>query len=122
MTKKSRSKKFIITCTAYDKSGRVICIENNSYVDSCRLMRFFARMFGNRAKDEHKKIYNHAEIKCIDRAMKSGKIVHSLKVERIENGLYGNAKPCNICQSAIKYFNIKKVIYSTSSGFQTLER
>jgi len=120
MLKKPKSKRFVITCTAYDKSGRIICIESNSYTDSCRLMRFFAKRIGDRSKNEDKKIFNHAEIKCIDKAMKSGKIVHMLKVERIENGLYENAKPCNICQFAIKYFRIKKVIYSTREGFKEL--
>lgn len=114
-SKKNRRKKFHITCTAYDKSGRVICIENNSYKDSCRLMRFFAKATG-----EHKKVYNHAEIKCIDKAIKLGKIVHSLKVERIENGLYQNAKPCKICTYAIKHFKINKVVYSTPEGFKIL--
>lgn len=113
--KKNRRKKFHITCTAYDKSGRVICIENNSYKDSCRLMRFFAKATG-----EHKKVYNHAEIKCIDKAIKLGKIVYSLKVERIENGLYQNAKPCKICTHAIKHFKINKVVYSTPEGFKIL--
>ena len=113
--KKNRRKKFHITCTAYDKSGRVICIENNSYKDSCRLMRFFAKATG-----EHKKVYNHAEIKCIDKAIKLGKIVHSLKVERIENGLYQNAKPCKVCTHAIKHFKINKVLYSTPEGFKIL--
>ena len=115
MLKKPKSKRFVITCTAYDKSGRVICVESNSYKDSCRLMRFFANAVG-----EHKKVYNHAEIKCIDKAIKLGKIVHSLKVERIENGLYQNAKPCKVCTHAIKHFKINKVLYSTPEGFKIL--
>jgi len=119
-SKNKLKKKFHITCTAYDKSGRVIAIENNSYTDSCRLMRFFAKAVGDRTKNDQRKVYNHAEIKCIDRAIKLGKIVHMLKVERIENGLYQNAKPCYICMHAIKHFKIAKVIYSTTEGFKTL--
>lgn len=102
-------KRYIITCTAFDKSGRVISIANNSYTDSSRLMRKFARIAG-----EPWKASNHAEIWCIDKAMKQGKIVHSLVVTRFDSfGQMKSAKPCKTCNTAIDYFKIKNVYYST---------
>lgn len=102
-------KRYIITCTAFDKSGRVISVANNSYTDSSRLMRRFARIAG-----EPWKASNHAEIACINKAMKQGKIVHSLVVTRFDSfGNMKNAKPCKTCNTAIDYFKIKNVYYST---------
>ena len=35
--------------------------------------------------------------------------------------IYGNARPCNGCMSAIRHYNIRSVIYSTDAGSFTKE-
>jgi tRNA(Arg) A34 adenosine deaminase TadA len=93
-----------ITAIIRTKKGRVLSIGKNSYIKTHTLQAHYANLVGLPEKQ-----YLHAEIaalvKCRDLS-----IAHSITVYR-----YGKdnkpllAKPCPICQEAIKLSGIKKV-------------
>lgn len=79
-------------------------------------------------QDQYKKnkdaIYLHAEIDCIRNMLRQmdpddlGRCTMYIARAKYENGeknemVFGEAKPCEGCQSAITAFRIKKVIYTT---------
>ena len=60
----------------------------------------------------------HAEIKCLRNAPQEKIEGSTLYVWRLrnDNGQWGMAKPCPICQEEIRQVGIKKVYYSTNEG------
>lgn len=95
-------KRFDITAFAYDKRGRLLSIGRNSYIKSHSLQAKFARKAGR-----PEAIYVHAELAAL---MKAKQQVHKLVVVRYnKDGTPGNAKPCEICQLAIKEFGVRYV-------------
>lgn len=101
-------KKFELIATAFDKQNRIICSATNSYSDSCSLMRYYAIKTAC-----NQKVFNHAEIACISKAMKMQKKIDKLVILRYDSvGNLKNAHPCRTCASAIADFGIKKVFYS----------
>lgn len=96
------SKKFSMTAIIYDKRGRVLSVGNNSYVKTHPLQAEYARRAG-----EPEKVYLHAEIHAITRCGCLDK-AHKIVIFRYkEDGSPANARPCRICQSAIKASGIK---------------
>jgi len=75
------------------------------------------------AADEHK-IFLHAEIAAIKKALRFYSVDMlrgtTLIVCRVKKNGLGNSKPCIGCQRAIAEFGIKKVIYTTEDGWETL--
>lgn len=93
-----------ITAIIYDKKGRVISIGKNSYVKSHPKQARHACKVGL-----PEKIFLHAEMDAIIRC-KSLLKAHKIFVSRISaKGKYVNAKPCPICQDAIKEAGIQLV-------------
>lgn len=86
-----------ITAICYDKRGRILSIGKNSYVKTHPLQAKYAKITG-----ETQKIYLHAEIAAIVRCRDPSK-VEKIRVIRLNK--YGqpmNARPCKICEQAIK--------------------
>jgi deoxycytidylate deaminase len=100
------SRKFSIKSTTYAKNGRVLAIGYNSYTRTHPIMKHFANLVG----DVHKE-FLHSEVSAI---LRSGNVkIHSIRVERYgANGEPLLAKPCKICEAAIKAYGIKKVIHT----------
>lgn len=69
-------------------------------------------------------IYLHAEIDCIVNALRSidedDMSKYSLYVLRAKKDGNGLAKPCDGCQRAIAAMGIKRVYYTTDSGYDFL--
>ena len=96
-----------ITAIIYDKKGRVLSIGKNSYVKTHPLQAKHAHKVGRPQKE-----FKHAEVDAIIRCRDLSK-AYKIVVTRIaRNGSYANAKPCPICESAIKEAGIKKVEWS----------
>lgn len=96
-----------LTATVFDKRGNVLAKESNSYVCTHPIQYQFANSVG-----EPWRIYLHAEIAAIIKAIKRGK-PHKIKVERYDKqGNFKCAKPCSICSAAIRHYGIKYVEYS----------
>lgn len=96
------SKHFSVTAVIYDKRGRVLSVGSNSYVKTHPMQAEHARRAG-----EPYKIYLHAEIHAITRCPDIAK-AHRIAIFRyLEDGSPAEARPCCICQSAIKATGIK---------------
>lgn len=110
-------KRYEIFATCYDRQGRVISVGTNSYKKSHPLMKELAI---KTLRNPHK-VYLHAEVSSI---LKAGdKKIHSIMVQRFTaEGKPALAKPCPICQEAIRMFGIREVKYTSSSGEIVKER
>lgn len=99
-------KKYSITATAYDKQGRKLSVGQNDYSRTHPIQAELAARVGL-----HEKQMLHAEVMCIIRARSNQ--IYKIKIERYDSK--GNpklAKPCPICELAIKEAGIKFVEYT----------
>ncbi len=93
-----------ITAIIYDKRGKVLSIGKNSYVKTHPLQAKYANKVGLPEKQ-----FLHAEISAIVRCRDLAK-AHKIEVFRVgRNGDLLLAKPCPVCESAIKASGIKHV-------------
>jgi len=93
-----------MTAIIQDKRGRVLSIGQNSYEKTHPLQAMYAKKSGN----EHK-IFLHAEVAAIVKCKDLSK-AHKILVFRYNNqGKPMNAKPCQICEEAIKVAGIRYV-------------
>jgi deoxycytidylate deaminase len=106
-------KKYYITATAFDKKGRVISTGVNEYNRSHPLFKAMSVLAG----ESEEKIYKHAEFSaCIAAGRKE---IYSLLVQRHHNnGEPANAEPCRTCKLVLKYFGVKKVLYTHEEGLK----
>lgn len=108
--------RYVITASCFDRKGRLISTANNDYKKSSTFMKKFADL-----ANEPYKVYWHAECHSIYKAVKQSKDIHSLVVTRFDSkGNFRNAKPCNVCMQAIKFYDIPEVYYSTEEGMKKL--
>lgn len=101
------SSKQSITAIIYDKKGRVLSIGQNSYEKTHPLMLKYGKQVGM-----PERIFLHAEIAAITRCPDITKAHRMLITRYTKDGCSGLAKPCPICESAIKSTNIKIVDYT----------
>ena len=100
------SKKHIVIARAYDKKGRLLSRAANSYTQTHPIQAKYAKI----AK-QPLRVFLHAEIACLLRA--GDKSIHKLVIERYyADGRPALAKPCPICQLAIKDWGVKHVEYT----------
>lgn len=96
--------KFDITAIIYDKRGRILAVGKNSYVKTHPLQHHHAHKVGLPEKQ-----FLHAEIHAISRCKKLHK-AHKISVMRFDaSGKPRVAKPCPVCESAIRAAGIKLV-------------
>ena len=95
-----------LTAKCYDRQGRLISQAGNSYHKTHPIQAHFAKMVG---MDD--RIYLHAEVAAL---LKCGvKKPHSIHIERRKrDGSLGTAKPCKICDAAIKHWGVKYVTFT----------
>lgn len=98
----------ILTARCYDKKGRLLSTATNNYKKTHPLQAYFASKVGQPAK-----IYLHAEIAAIIKA--GDKQIHKLVITRYNPKTHKalNAKPCPVCQEAIKAYGISLVSWTT---------
>lgn len=93
-----------ITAIIYDRKGRVISMGKNSYVKTHPLQARLAHEVGLEDK-----IYLHAEIDALVR-LKNWNKAYKMVVTRVgKNGDLLLAKPCPVCERAIKLAGIKEI-------------
>ena len=106
------TKKYVILAKCYDKRGRLISVGTNSYTKTHTIQSYYAKKAGLDVKE-----YLHSEIQALIRA--GDKQVYKLVVERYNaDGQPALAKPCVVCQEAIKAYGVKKVCYTTPDGIK----
>ena len=102
-----KKRKYKITATVFDKKGRILAKETNSYQKTHPLQLHYAKKAG-----KPHKVFLHAEIKAIIKAQKYGE-PYKIFVERYDSkGNPVSAKPCCICELAIKEAGIQRVEYT----------
>ena len=90
-----------------DRKNRVIATGFNSFVKTSPLQKKFAELVG-----EPSKVYNHAEIASIN-ALRYGSRPFAIYVARVNKaGEPLMAKPCKICQLALKDYQIKNIFHT----------
>ena len=100
-------KRFRVVATVYDKKGCVLSVGENSYTKTHPLQAKYAVQTGL-----DNKIFLHAEISALSKLRKHHK-PYKIVVERYkEDGSPALAKPCPVCEAAIKSFNILVVEYT----------
>lgn len=101
-------KKFGITAIIYDKRGNILSIGKNSYVKTRPLQAMFAKKVG----EEHK-VFLHAEVHALIRCDNLDR-AHRIAIFRYnEAGEAVLAKPCKICQNAIRSLTKIKIVEHT---------
>lgn len=99
-------RRYKLTATTYDKRGRVIARGHNSYERTHPLQLEYAERAGQDWKP-----YLHAEIHAIIRSR--GADIHKIRIERFgQNGEPKMARPCAVCELAIKAAGIRFVEYT----------
>lgn len=88
---------YTLTAIIYDKKGRVLSIGKNSYVKTHPLQAKYAKRIG---RDEQ--VFLHAEVHAITRCRDLSKAYRILVVRYDQNGVQRLAKPCKLCELAIK--------------------
>lgn len=101
------TQKYFINARCYDKRGKLLSVAFNSYTKTHPLQAYFAQRVNLPEKE-----YLHAEIAAILKA--KGKKIHRIVVERFDkHGQPALAKPCLICNEAIKAYGIKVVEFTS---------
>lgn len=93
-----------ITAIIYDKKGRIISVGKNSYVKTHPKQAHHAARVGR-----PEKVFLHAEIDAIIRCKDLSRASKILVSRISRKGKYVNAKPCPICQDAIREAGIEQV-------------
>lgn len=98
------AKKHHVEATIYDKRGRILAHATNSYTKTHPYQARLAHASGQPAKQ-----YLHAEVAAICRCRV---LRHAVKIVIVRYGAFGeprNARPCEICQLAIREAGIQEV-------------
>ena len=106
-------KRYVITASAFDKKGRVICSRQNVYSKSHPFQKHCAVLAGEPYKEAL-----HAEIACLIASKR--KDVDKIVVLRYDAlGRLKLAKPCKVCEVALRIYAVKTVVYSTEDGLKS---
>lgn len=98
---------FRLTARLYDKRGRLLATGQNSYQKSHPLQGHYAKLAGRPDA-----IFLHAEIDAL-RKCQNWDNIHRIEIERFDK--QGNpvlAKPCPICEIALKEAKINEIIFT----------
>lgn len=96
-----------VTAVIYDKRGRVLAVGQNSYVKTHPLQAHHAHRVGLAEKQ-----FLHAEVAAIVRCRDLSK-AHRIMITRFnKRGEPVLAKPCPVCESAIRAAGIQHVSHT----------
>lgn len=110
-TSPSRKK---VGAVLYNSKKREITSATNNDYKSHPLQARWAERVGLREK-----IYLHAEMACLIKAREDGDTIVVVRLGGHDGKTLRNAKPCPICEPALRFAGIKHVYYSvTDNTFQ----
>lgn len=99
--------KHLIKATITGPKGNVLSTAENSYTKTHPIQARFARDVGMPDR-----VFLHAEIAALVKLPKDCK-PYKISIQRYyKNGKPANAKPCEVCEAAIKFWGIKHVEYT----------
>ena len=97
----------VLTARCFDRKGKLISEATNNYTKTHPIQAHFAALVGHPAK-----VYLHAEILALIRA--GEKKVYKIVVTRFgKNNQALNAKPCPVCEAALKAYGVSLISYTT---------
>jgi deoxycytidylate deaminase len=94
------------------QKNKVITQAVNQDTKSHPIQAKFAHMVGL-----HEKIYLHAEMSALVRCKSDADTIVVVRLGGHSGHELRNAKPCPICQLAIKEFGVEHIYYTTDDGF-----
>jgi tRNA(Arg) A34 adenosine deaminase TadA len=103
-TAQGRRSRHDVTAIIYDKRGRVISIGKNSYYKTHPMQVLHAKKSG-----KPDAVFLHAEIAAITKCKDLDKAHKIFVIRHTKDGKPALAKPCPICESAIRAANIKHI-------------
>jgi len=94
-----------------------VLVRGGSVVNtSCNKNKY--RSCGNRfRKKQIGHATHHAELGCVlglDRSITEGATMYVVRIGK--SGVLRNSKPCPMCEAALEYVGVKKVVYSDENG------
>ena len=108
------SKKYWVIAASLDHHNNIISIGENSYQKTHPMQSRLSLKCGNRNRE-----YLHAEIASL---VKNRNKPESIMIVRITStGLVRMARPCNICNLAIREVGIRNIIFTGDDGLLHLE-
>jgi len=108
------TKKYWVIAASLDHHNNIISIGENSYQKTHPMQSRLSQKCGNRNRE-----YLHAEIASL---VKNRNKPESIIVIRITStGLVRMARPCNICNLAIREVGIRNIIFTGDDGLLHLE-
>lgn len=99
--------KHVITATLYDKAGSVLAKATNNYTKSHPMQAKFAQQVG-----QPDRIFLHAELAALVKLKRNDRPVRVVVERYMRNGQPANAKPCPVCEAALKHWGVSKVEYT----------
>ena len=108
------TKKYWVIAASLDHHNNIISIGENSYQKTHPMQSRLSLKCGNRNRE-----YLHAEIASL---VKNRNKPESIMIVRITStGLVRMARPCNICNLAIREVGIRNIIFTGDDGLLHLE-
>ena len=106
-------KRFELISTSFDKRGRQISTQLNSYSRTHPLQKYFsAKVHMHEAR-----VFLHSELATLIKSHSHK--VHSMLVQRFDSmGNPKDARPCPSCVEAMKAWGVIKVRYTTEDGIK----
>lgn len=99
--------RYIVTAEIYDRKGRRLAKGRNSYTQTHPVQAMYAKKAG-----QPNRVFLHAEIDALIRVRGGKPYKISIKRKNAKTGRVGLAKPCPVCELAIKRAGIKQVEYT----------
>jgi deoxycytidylate deaminase len=102
-------KRFFVAAATIDSNGKIIAIRLNSYMKTHPMMARYALNL-----DKQYKVYLHAEIAALVASNRKATDIFVARMTRDRKFAY--AKPCYICEMAIREAGIKRIYYTDDEG------
>ena len=96
-----------VTAFIYDKRGKLLSVGRNSYIKTHPLQARLAA----KVNLEHN-VFLHAEVDALIKCKDWGKAYRMVVIRTSSSGNALNAKPCPVCQEALKLAKISVVEHS----------
>lgn len=108
-----QTKNYFVGAVLMDKQGRILSLGFNSFYKTHPYQKKLSDSI--KVKNKERQIYIHAEVSAL---VKCNSVPHTLIIARIgmDESIYRLAKPCPLCQEAIRQSSIKKVYYTNNNG------
>lgn len=108
-----QNKNYFVGAIILDRKGNILSYGTNSFCKTHPYQKKLSERVSITNKREQ--IYLHAEISAL---VKCNSQAHTIIVARIgkNESIYRLAKPCPLCQEAIRQAQIKKIYYTNNKG------